>query len=456
MPSDEDIELIARIEDLLATHGLPGRVEHLRVLSGGASRETWSLDLVADDGRHPLILQRTRAGTSGGGPGMPEEAELIRAAQALGVPVPTVVAADAGPALGAPCMIMERLEGETIARKLLRDDAWSDARSVLVGQAGAALAAIHRIDPVVAPGLRATDQLEEMSLLLDGAGQPLPAFELAMRWLAAHRPAWPRQAVVHGDFRLGNLLVAAEGLAGVLDWELAHLGDPIEDLGWYCVRAWRFGSALPAGGMGTRAELVAAYESAGGGSVDPDALRWWEMLGTLKWGLICIVQAQVHLGGAARSVELATIGRRVCENEWDVLALLPGGALPDPSSAAPAPVDRLQRFYGRPTAGELVEAVREWVDRDVRSATEGRVAFHARVAANALAMVERELALGAEHRSTHAARLASLGCADDEDLAARIRSGALDDRAEEIRAAVAASVRDKLAVANPRWLEPDA
>lgn len=455
MPRDEDIELTARIEDLLAASGMPGRVEHLRVLSGGASRETWSLDLVATDGTHPLILQRTRAGTSGSGPGMADEAELIRAAQSLGVPVPIVVAADAGPALGAPCMIMERLEGETIARKLLRDDAWSTARSALVGQAGAALAAIHRIDPEVARGLRASDQLEEMAVLLKGAGQPLPAFELAMRWLVTNQPASPRRAVVHGDFRLGNLLVAEDGLAGVLDWELAHLGDPIEDLGWYCVRAWRFGSALPAGGMGTREELIGAYEAAGGDSVDPDALRWWEMLGTLKWGLICILQAQVHLGGAARSVELATIGRRVCENEWDVLALLPGGELPGPSPDAPTLEGGLQGFYGRPTAGELVEAVREWVDRDVKSATEGRVAFHARVAVNALAMVERELSLGPGHRSAHAARLASLGCDDDEDLAARIRSGALDDRAEEIRAAVAASVRDKLTVANPRWLEPD-
>ena len=451
MPRDEDVELTQRVEELLRAHGMMGRVEQLRALSGGASRETWSLDLVAEDGTHPLILQRTRAGTSGGGPGMAEEAELIRAAQALGVPVPTVVAADPGPALGAPCVVMDRLDGETIARKLLRDDRWRVARSVLVGQAGVALAAIHRIDPGVAPGLRATDQLEEMTALLERAGQPLPAFELAMRWLRANRPSSPRQTVVHGDFRLGNLLVADAGLAGVLDWELAHLGDPIEDLGWYCVRAWRFGSALPAGGMGTREELIAAYEAAGGGPVEPDVLRWWEMLGTLKWGLICIVQAQVHLSGAARSVELATIGRRVCENEWDVLALLPG-ELPEPSPTVPTTEDTL---YGRPTAGELVEAVREWVDRDVRSATEGRVSFHARVAVNALAMVERELALGVGHRVAHAARLASIGCADDDDLVARICSGAFDARAEEIRAVVAASVRDKLEVANPRWLEPD-
>ncbi|MEO7429892.1 MAG: DUF6285 domain-containing protein, partial [Acidimicrobiales bacterium] len=246
--------------------------------------------------------------------------------------------------------------------------------------------------------------------------------------------------------------VGPAGLEGVLDWELAHLGDPVEDLGWYCVRAWRFGSPLPAGGMGTREELVAAYETAGGDAVDPIALRWWELLGTLKWGLICIVQSQVHLGGAARSVELAAIGRRVCENEWDVLALLPGSDLPGGvTTPAEAPTD----LYGRPTAGELVEAVREWIDRDVRGATDGRVAFHARVAVNALAMVERELVIGAAHRDAHRDRLADLGCADDRELAERIRQGSFDDQAEAVRAVVAASVRAKLEVANPRWLESD-
>jgi hypothetical protein len=176
------------------------------------------------------------------------------------------------------------------------------------------------------------------------------------------------------------------------------------------------------------------------------------VLGTLKWGLICVLQSQVHLSGASRSVELAAIGRRVCENEWDLLALLPGGPLPGPIEV---PTDEADDLYGRPTALELVEAVREWVDGDVRAATEGRVAFHARVAVNALAMLERELALGPAHRAAHQERLAQLSCADDAELAAQIRSGTLDDRAAEVRAVVAASVRAKLEVANPRWLEPD-
>jgi aminoglycoside phosphotransferase (APT) family kinase protein len=431
---------------------VPGAVEGLRRLSGGASRETFAFDIVDGSARRPLILQRVRKGTLGGGPGMQGEAALLRAAAEVGVPVPSVVADDDGAELGGPAMVLDRLEGETIARKLLRDDEFAHARTVLVDQAGAALASIHRI-PKDSAALRDQDQVEELRGLAAVVGQPLPAIELGLRWLDAHRPSGSEHTVVHGDFRLGNLMVGPDGLRGVLDWELSHLGDPIEDLGWYCVRAWRFGSPLPAGGTGTREQLCAAYEAAGGAPVDPEALRWWEVLGTIKWGLICGIQASAHLTGASRSVELATIGRRICENEWDLLGLLPGGPLPqgDPPPAAAA-----SDLYGRPTALELVEAVREWVDADVREGTEGRLSFHARVAANALRMVERELAYGPAHAAAHEVRLAALGCATEVELAERIRDGELDDRAQEARLAVAETVQAKLQVSNPGWLEPDA
>ena len=452
MPGHRDAALADRVGSLLASVGLDGRVEGLRRLSGGASRETWALDLVGPAEKRPLILQRLRPGTVGAGPGMSGEAALIRAAGAAGVPVPHVVVDDAGEALGAPCIVMDRLEGETIARKLLRDDEWATARSRMTERAGAALARIHQLPLDQAPHLPDADQLDDMRDLLHGLSDPHPALELAVRWLAANRPPTTARCVVHGDFRLGNLLLDRDGLAGVLDWELAHLGDPAEDLGWYCVRAWRFGSPLPAGGMGTRDDLLAAYQAAGGATIGPAALRWWEVLGTLKWALICVVQSQAHLSGLARSVELAAIGRRVCENEWDVLALLPGGELPEGATPTATPPPSM---HGRPTTAELVEAVREWVEGDVAGTVEGRLAFHARVAVNALRIVERELALGPAQATAHRSRLAALGCADDAELAARIRSGELDDRAEEVRASVAATVRAQLEVANPRWLEPD-
>lgn len=427
-------------------------IEGLRRLSGGASRETWSFDAVTAGGRRPLILQRLRPGVPPSSTGIPiaVEAALLRVAATHGVPVAEVVADDGGAILGSAGMVVERLDGETIARKLLRDEEFAVARERLGAQVGAALAQVHQIPRDAVAGLRETDQLEQFRAVLDTLGEPHPAFELGFRWLEANRPPSAPLTVVHGDFRLGNLLVDHDGLRAVLDWELAHLGDPLEDLGWFCVRAWRFGSPLPAGGIATREALVAAYEAAAGTSVDLDALRWWEVLGTLKWGVICVMQAWGHLSGTTRSVELATIGRRVCENEWDLLGLLPGGPLP--AAEAPTPPSRPQ-LHDRPTLAELVEAVREWVDTDVREGTEGRLSFHSRVAVNALKMVEREIALEPALSDAHHVRLTALGCEDDRVLAASIRAGELDERVEEVRQAVAASVRDKLLVANPRWLE---
>jgi aminoglycoside phosphotransferase (APT) family kinase protein len=302
-----------------------GLVTDLRRLSGGASRETWAFTL----GERPLILQRARPGGMRGEAGMATEAALLRAARRAGVPVPAVVATDrdvpAGEhaSLGASWVVVERIEGETIPRRILRDDAYAAARPQLAAQCGRALAALHTIEPAVAPELDATDQFDQFRGLLDAFGEPHPAFELGFRWLSRRRPEPRADTVVHGDFRNGNLIVGPDGLRAVLDWELAHLGDPLEDLGWLCVRAWRFGAEPRVGGFGTVDELVAAYEEASGRSVDRDELAWWEAMGTLKWGVMCMIQAGAHLSGTVRSVELAAIGRRVCEVEHDLLLLLP-------------------------------------------------------------------------------------------------------------------------------------
>ena len=301
---------------------LGGPVEGLRRLSGGASRETWSFELGGGEGPRPLILRRDPPGAAKGGMGL--EARLIEAAGRAGVPVPGIVTASDDPAvLGSSFVVMERIEGETIPRKILRDDEYGPARKVLAGQCGTVLARLHAVDPEPFPELVETDQLGEWRTTLDNLGEPHPAFELAFKWLAANRPPPTRRTIVHGDFRNGNMIVGPEGMRAVLDWELAHLGDPMEDLGWLCVRAWRFGVDKPVGGFGSYDELVDAYEEAAGMKVDRDGLKWWETLGTLKWGIMCILQATAHTSGAIRSVELAAIGRRVCENEWDLMEMLP-------------------------------------------------------------------------------------------------------------------------------------
>jgi aminoglycoside phosphotransferase (APT) family kinase protein len=293
-------------------------VRDLVRLSGGASRETFRF--VAGD--RPLILQRQRAGDIRD---MGLEAEVLRAAGRAGMRVAELVASGGGDAgLGAAFMVIAAVEGETIARKILRDEQYAHARSVLGADLGAALAQLHSIDPAVVPRLPEIDQVEQYRQVLDTVGEPHPTFELAFRWLADHRPPAGRRTMVHGDFRLGNVIVGEDGLRAVIDWELAHVGDPMEDLGWLCVKAWRFGSRLPVAGVGRYEELFAAYEAAGGATIDPEAVRWWEVLGTLKWGIMCIMQANAHLSNASRSHELAAIGRRVCENEHDLFLALEG------------------------------------------------------------------------------------------------------------------------------------
>ena len=291
-------------------------VTDLTRLSGGASRETWRF---AADGV-PRVTQLQRTGDTRD---MLVEAAVVGAAHTGGVPVPEVHVAQRLPD-GTAFMIVEAIDGETIARKIQRDDQFAGARARFAADCAGALARVHQLDPSGVDGLVDTDQVAFYTEALDGLGQPHPTFELVRNWLIANRPDRPRMTIVHGDFRLGNLIVDGGGLRAVIDWELAHLGDPNEDLGWLCVKAWRFGGAPAVAGIGTQSDLFAAYEAAGGGSVDPDAVFWWEVLGTWKWGIMCILQANAHLSGAARSHELAAIGRRVCENEFDLLTMLEG------------------------------------------------------------------------------------------------------------------------------------
>ncbi|MEY2425680.1 MAG: hypothetical protein QOI61_1252 [Actinomycetota bacterium] len=289
-------------------------IDGLHRLSGGASRETWSFTA---DGR-ALILRKDPPASGVGG--LAHEADLLRGAASVGVPVPDVIAhGDGADGIGAPYIVMNHIDGETIARRILRDDEFAAARPLMARQCGEILAAIHTIPLDAAPGLSDDDPLEKYASVYKMFGQPHPTFDLALKWLRERRPETTRRTVVHGDFRNGNLIVGPEGIRSVLDWELAHVGDPIEDLGWLCANAWRFGGELPVGGFGTYDDLVAGYESASGVTVDRAALNWWEAAANLSWGVICIAQASTHRSGAVRSVELAAIGRRVCETEWDLL-----------------------------------------------------------------------------------------------------------------------------------------
>jgi aminoglycoside phosphotransferase (APT) family kinase protein len=332
-------QVLVRIDARL--HAVAG----LTRLSAGATNETWSFDALGpnlgpnlgsdvgpeigrdarDPLRVPLILRRA---AHRGGEVLPlsTEAALLSAVRAARVPAPPVryVLAPAD-GLGAG-FLMERIAGATLPSKILRDAELETVRPQLAAQLGVIAAAIHRVPIHALPDLPLLDAEHQLQLLrsqYQAHQQPRPVFELALRWLQEHLPQAVAPVLVHGDYRHGNLIIGARGIHAVLDWELAHLGDPIEDLAWLCLPPWRFGAIdLPVGGFGRREDLFAAYEQACGGPIDPVRFRWWEVLGSLRWGTMCAGMTQQLRSGRDRSIERAMIARRASESELDLLRLL--------------------------------------------------------------------------------------------------------------------------------------
>jgi aminoglycoside phosphotransferase (APT) family kinase protein len=435
----------------------PVTVDGLTRLSGGASRETWAFDAVAADGsRAALVLRRDPPGRPGEPGAMSREARVMDAARAAGLAVPEVVLCTDEPGLwGSAGLVMRRVPGETIARRILRDGAYQRARDVLVGQLGGFAAGLHALEPPEPPaGLPAApDPLPGLRSAMAAAGQASPVFDVALHALESGRPPPREPVIVHGDLRLGNLIVGPDSLRAVIDWELVHTGNPAEDLGWLCVKAWRFGAGPPVAGLGTREELLAAYRAAGGADITPGELRWWEILGTLRWGVMCMSQADAHLSGAPRSVELAAIGRRVCEQEWDLLLLLEPDAAAEAAARRPRPAGGALPSpapYGRPTASELLDAVREFLTGQVMPATAGQVAYHARVAANVLGIVARELELGAIPEAPGTVPEAP-GTVPEAPGTVPEAPGAVPEAPGAGLGDLADGVAARLAVANPRY-----
>src|SRR6185312_3644737 len=335
-------------------------------MPGGASRESWDVRVRTEGGAERRLILLRDAGGRARSPqrNIAVEAAAMIQARAAGVPVAELF--DHGEeALGRAYLLMERLEGETIPRRLLRDDAYAAARPRLARRLGEVLARIHQIDPANIPGLPNTDALAQLTELYQGFAEPRPALEIGLRWLREHQPAPVADTVVHGDFRTGNLMIATDGLAGVLDWELTHRGDPRQDLGWLCPKAWRFGSPHPVGGFGSRDELMAGYAKGGGTPPDEVTQRWWELYGTVRWALLCRSQAERYLSGAEPSIELAVLGRRVCEQEFDVLLALGHATplqIPDPLQDREYPP---VRPHDRPSGPALLNAVRDFLATEV-------------------------------------------------------------------------------------------
>jgi aminoglycoside phosphotransferase (APT) family kinase protein len=319
-------------------YGRDTQIENLRRLSGGASRETWSFDVLLPEGeRVPLILKRDPAyrnadGTITGeqaplGVSRITEGRLIELAGGAGVPVPDVVAYLEADECTTEGFVTRRLEGEALGLRIARDEGLAEARENLAFQCGHAAARLHGIAVDSLPPLESMNVREELAYnreLMDASQHPYPGFEYGFSWLEERvELAGERHTLVHGDFRNGNLLVSPGGLRAVLDWELGHLGNPVMDLGWLCIPSWRYGHVdKPVGGFGETSEMLAGYEAGGGERVSEQSLHFWEVFGTLHWGILCIEMAFRHLNGPNSSLEQAVIGRRTAETEYDLLQLV--------------------------------------------------------------------------------------------------------------------------------------
>ncbi len=455
---------MAAVQAALDAAGVAVQLDRLTPLTGGASRATTALSGVDGSGERVDLILQAEPGELRRPEGMVTEAAVIAAAGEAGAPVAPVVAVHPpiesgfdGPHWpGRSWFVSGAVAGETIARRILRDDEFAAARELLPMQLGRALAGIHATPlDEIGRHLERDDQLARYREVADELGIASPAFELAFRWLEQHRPETTTEVLVHGDFRLGNLIIDGDGLAAVIDWELAHLGDPLEDLGWLCCRAWRFGSPLPVAGVGEREALWAAYAEASGREVDPEAARWWEVLATLKWGIMCGLQANAHRTGVVDSLELLAIGNRIAEQEYDVSWAIAAqaGATVDTTKISDLGLgEPAEPGSGQPRSDELAGALASFLRQSVQPALTGGLAFHTRVAANVASMLEREGRAGAEQRERHRERLGDLGASSDADLAQAIRDGRFDDRLGDVAAQLGISTAERLAVVNPKWL----
>jgi aminoglycoside phosphotransferase (APT) family kinase protein len=290
-----------------------GAVASVRLLPGGASKEAWAVDLV--DGTS-LLVRRAGVGVIHRDTlTLEQEFEVLQAAVAAGVAAPRPVEY-LGEIEGREAFAMERVDGETIGRRIVRRPPPS-----LPEQMADQLARIHSIPPL--EFLPRGDAVGRFYDELDSVGEPHPAIEYGLRWVRERLEPKRLPSFCHGDFRIGNLAVSERGLVSVLDWEFAHVGDPVEDVAWPLVRAWRFGAdERRLGGVGDVEPYLERYNELTGHDVSLEELAVWEVFGNVKWAIGCLRQCRRHLDGQDRSVEYAVLGRLAAEMEYELLDLI--------------------------------------------------------------------------------------------------------------------------------------
>jgi aminoglycoside phosphotransferase (APT) family kinase protein len=288
------------------------------LLAGGASKEAWAVDA---DGERLLVRRAAASVIHRHTLSLRAELAVLEAAHEAGVKAPRPYGYIPDLA-GREAFVMERLEGETIGRRIVQKEELTRAREALPVQMAEELAKIHAI-PAERVSFLPQSRLEQMADELEEVDEPHAAIELGLQWLRENRPPARPLVFTHGDYRIGNLVVGEGGLVGVLDWEFAHLDDPVRDLAFSLVRAWRFGvPEKRLGGVGEVGPYLERYNELTGLDVRPAELDYWELAGNVAWAIGCLTQMQRHLTGQDRSVELAILGRLGVEVEYEIVNLL--------------------------------------------------------------------------------------------------------------------------------------
>lgn len=319
-----------------ATGATAVAVEGLKRLSGGAVQENWRLDLTFEGGTHPgrhdcvLRCDSASAGVAAS-LGRAQEFALLKAVAAVGVtvPEPLWLCEDLG-VLGRAFFVMRRIAGTAAGHVLVKDDGFRGDRVALAERLGNELARIHSIRPPrpdlaflpLAEGAPALVTIARHRAFLDAHPTPHPALEWALRWLERHAPPARELTLCHRDYRTGNYMADVTGLTGILDWEFAGWSDPMEDVGWFCAKCWRFGrDDREAGGIGAREDFYRGWEEVAGRPLDRAVVRYWEVMAHTTWAIVAVQQAERHLSGVEDSLLLALTGHIVPELEWTLIAM---------------------------------------------------------------------------------------------------------------------------------------
>ena len=432
-------------------------------LSSGASQETHRIEIQTHSGRQLLAMRRAAGGEyidpeASPNPGLVAEAKLMQVASAAGVPEPTIYhVLQPKDQLGSG-FIMGWLEGETLGTRILRAPELNAIRPRLAYQCGEILARIHAIDTTITgldqqlQTIPTADFVNRMwgQYQLYDTSQPM--VDYTARWLLDHLPDEGKLCLTHSDFRNGNLMVTPAGITAVLDWEVAHIGDPIRDLGWICTRSWRFGQhQLPVGGFGQLEDLLAGYEAESGRKVELEHVHFWEVFGSFWWAIGCLKMADHWRHGPDQTVERPGIARRSSECQMDCANLIIPGSVELVQAGEPL------SSIAMPDIDELLSSVYDFLRTEVRAEVKGRTNFMALVASNSLAIVKRELLLAPQHLAAELARLQALLSSQDDQptlcqqLANQLRDGTLSLDTPGLKEHLRTTVANQLAIDQPKY-----